>query len=332
MTIGGGLNRWSLVESTPAPFESEGFHLAMLRNYDKYAALAGALSSCVKGVKVLDIGCGSGVIALLASQMGASEVTAIERPTVSGLTKEVFEAFPSLSSRITLIEKDFFAADPVGQFDVVISETVGYLGFEENLWAIMAHAAERWAHTSTVFLPGSLSIRPSPVLLSASSMASNSVLDSSACHRISVESLSPPCSVILSSSVPAVIELEWRLQPRGRISINGFSFSVSASLSTAGLQIGNWESAKHWPRCVVPLPEMLTVDEGQQIRLLYRCEPSPPACLVQLSLCVRGRKDIRASLMTDAAQWPSRSVTTTWPTGLVAAVRGVLDASPQHSP
>src|SRR5688500_20340766 len=87
----------------------------MLADASRMEAYSAALQRAVKpGLVVLDLGCGPGVVALLACKLGARRVFAVEPDNVIQLAREAaiangfddrIEVFQNLSTDITLPER-----------------------------------------------------------------------------------------------------------------------------------------------------------------------------------------------------------------------------------
>ena len=114
-----------------------------------------------KGDLVADIGAGTGILSELALQAGAEHVVLIEQ------NKDILEIardrigrtfstnnFTILSGRSQ--ELDY--GNWLGQFDVVISETLGTIGFNEGITDILGHAVKNLLRPGGVAIPGNLSV------------------------------------------------------------------------------------------------------------------------------------------------------------------------------
>jgi SAM-dependent methyltransferase len=144
------------------------YHDILLRDRVRNVAFRRALTVCVQpGDRVLDVGTGTGVWAVLAAQRGARRVVAIERepmlrPVIQRLLVE-----NGVASRVELITGDFREASLTREFDVVVSETVGNLAFDEDIVPIMAEARERCLVPGGTLLPHAIAVAAAPVRLRA---------------------------------------------------------------------------------------------------------------------------------------------------------------------
>ena len=119
------------------------------------SAFADAIRRVVRpGDVVLDIGSGSGVLALLAARAGASKVYAVERTGMAELISQhaVENGFEGV---VEVVRKDFLHLSPEDLASpprVVVSEMLGHFAPDENQHAIFQHA-RRLAHRDAVFIP-----------------------------------------------------------------------------------------------------------------------------------------------------------------------------------
>lgn len=129
------------------------FYGQMLRDAIRMEAYASALRRAVKPDSVvMDLGCGPGVFALLASKLGARRVYAVEPENIVGLAREAavangfadrIEFFEKLSTEITLPEPA----------TIIISDLRGVLPwFEQNIPSII-DARERLLAHGGVLIP-----------------------------------------------------------------------------------------------------------------------------------------------------------------------------------
>ena len=123
------------------------------RNRSFYRALK---SSVTKESSVLDIGAGTGIWTIAAAKLGAKRVVAIEQdPLLIGLIKKVAKD-NGVADRIEVIEGDSRQVRLAREFDLVISETIGYLIFDESIVPIMIDARARFLKSGGILIPESV--------------------------------------------------------------------------------------------------------------------------------------------------------------------------------
>jgi precorrin-6B methylase 2 len=108
---------------------------------------------------VVDIGSGTGLWAIAAARMGAKKVVAIEQnPLLLGLIKTLARA-NGVADRIEVLAGDSQRVELGKEFDIVISETIGHLIFDEQITSIMLDARERFLKPGGVLIPAAVTLR-----------------------------------------------------------------------------------------------------------------------------------------------------------------------------
>jgi len=104
------------------------------------------------GDVVVDIGSGTGVLSLFAAMAGASRVYSIEREPVIEVAREIAER-SGLSERITFIAGSSFEVEIPERADVLITETIGNVGFDEGIVACVDDAKRRFLKPDAQIVP-----------------------------------------------------------------------------------------------------------------------------------------------------------------------------------
>jgi len=134
------------------------WHFPMLADKSRNRAYAKAIAAKVKpGDVVLDIGCGAGLTAMLASRAGAKHVYTCEhQPLIAQAAMRVIED-NGLKDRITVIPKwshdIVVGADLPEPADVVISEIVDTVLLGEGALATLTHAMSKLAKRGARAIP-----------------------------------------------------------------------------------------------------------------------------------------------------------------------------------
>ncbi len=139
------------------------FHAGMLHDAARNRAYRAAIEQFAPGRRVLDIGTGSGLLAMMAARAGAASVIACEQdPRLAHTAREII-ARNGLSDRITVIAKPSFALDRRrdldGGVDCVVSEIFSENLLGEGVLSALAHARAELCDPGAVFLPEQASIR-----------------------------------------------------------------------------------------------------------------------------------------------------------------------------
>lgn len=273
----------------PVDFTQPYTHARMLQNVPKYRLLSSTLAHIVRDKSVLDIGTGSGILALLSVAHGAKHVTAIERRLTCEIAKESFSKYPSSYRKIEVIEGDFFELD-LGNvtFDVILSETIGYLGFEENIVPILYRACDRWSNTESVVLPSRLKVILEPVgnTIHNQYHQPHLELDISEGNTFQLLDSSPPC---ILGTPPTLQQKAWAFwQASCDAAIQAISPFFVAHISNEDIIINRVNS--FWPRCLIPLDKTFAIKAGEVVRCELTLKPDLSGYF-SIELSVQTEKD-----------------------------------------
>lgn len=107
---------------------------------------------------VLDIGSGTGLWAIAAARLGAKRVVAIEQDQLLiGLIKTLARD-NGVADRVEVVQGEAGQVQLGKEFDIVISETIGHLVFDEQIVPIMIDAKERFLKPGGVLIPESIAL------------------------------------------------------------------------------------------------------------------------------------------------------------------------------
>ena len=140
-----------------------GVHELLLSDERRNQKFYDALAAVVTNEKVvLDIGTGSGVWAIMAAKLGAKKVVAVDRDEiVAGIVKRL-ATDNGVADRVEFIGGDARRLELPREFDVVISETIGNVIFEEEIVPLMADARDRFLAPGGVLIPSGVSLMVAP--------------------------------------------------------------------------------------------------------------------------------------------------------------------------
>lgn len=262
---GGETPSWSKGHHTPLEY-----HRTLIDDTMRVDAYERAIRALVKpGDVVLDLGCGSGLLAMLAARRGA-RVHAVESMSVAKVARQLVEA-NGLQALVTVHHADVSTLDPVEPVDLMVSEFMGRFLIDDGMLPIMPYAA-RWLKPGARCCPSRVDLMLAPVgdfhLYAVDSLLrSHHGLDYSAalpyalnyCYRAHLQ----PYTLM----APAVCYHEYRPPEVAR----PFDRSLSFTLERAGrLQaIAGWFVAElspevtlettpgmenHWGQYLFPLP------------------------------------------------------------------------------
>ncbi|MBZ5618792.1 MAG: 50S ribosomal protein L11 methyltransferase [Acidobacteriia bacterium] len=158
--------------------EARGFaapevHISMLNDRAQTAGFLAAIQETVKpGDVVVDVGTGTGVLAIAAARAGARHVYAIEASSIGHVANLMFQA-NGLADRITLLEGRSTHIDLPEKADVLISETIGSEPLREQVLETFLDARLRYLNPDARYLPERLSLFGVPVEIPATDLSSH---------------------------------------------------------------------------------------------------------------------------------------------------------------
>lgn len=150
-------------------------HEKLLGDKVRNQAFYKALQKCVtKDSVVLDIGAGTGVWAISAARLGVKKVVAIEADALMvGLIK-MLVAEQGVANCIEVLQGDSRQIQLEKEFDIVISETIGNFGYDEQIVEIMSDAQTRFLKKNGLIIPETISL----VVAAAHLKSDNEILPS----------------------------------------------------------------------------------------------------------------------------------------------------------
>jgi SAM-dependent methyltransferase len=147
----------------PRPFRNPSFssvtHCRLLLRVDRTLAIQQAIQRAVgPGMRVLDAGCGSGILSFLAERAGASDVVAVDRENVD--LARALAAENGLDKKIRFIEADLGSLQlPDGDngFDVLIAFVyTNHLGVDEERTHLVHELRRRFGSESCRTIPNKI--------------------------------------------------------------------------------------------------------------------------------------------------------------------------------
>ena len=151
-------------------YDSAAIHVAMLNDRARTSRfLAGIQEVVRRGDVVIDLGTGTGILAIAAVHAGAKHVYAIEASGMAKLAKDIFK-LNGFADRITLIEGWSTQVNLPEKADVLVSEMVGNEPLAENLLEITNDAIKRFLKPDARLIPGKVRIFGLPVAIPRSEL------------------------------------------------------------------------------------------------------------------------------------------------------------------
>lgn len=138
------------------------WHREMLADRQRVRAFGEAVRRAVEpGDVVLDIGTGTGFLALLAAKAGAARVYAVERGSIICVAREIAAA-NGLADRITFLHADSVDVELGERVDLIIAEIIGSFGLDEDILRILDDARARFLKGDGRLLPDALDLVIAP--------------------------------------------------------------------------------------------------------------------------------------------------------------------------
>lgn len=139
------------------------YHRSLIADSARCDAFHRAIKEVVRpGDVVLDIGTGSGLLAMFACQAGASRVYALEEGMIADLAEELFQK-NGMSDRITLLRGRSWDIELPEKVDVVVSETLWNFGLGEGILKTLGDAKRRFLKKDGRLVPERMALHVAPV-------------------------------------------------------------------------------------------------------------------------------------------------------------------------
>ncbi len=152
-----------LFPEVPNLYEFLSVHADMIFDQERVSCYKNAIDSVVKpGDVVADIGTGTGLLAFLSLRAGARHIHAIEKSPAIKWAKRLAEKH-GFADDISFYQADSREVELPEKVDVVISELIGHIAFEEGMAESLFDARSRFLHEDGVIIPQKVSLVAVPV-------------------------------------------------------------------------------------------------------------------------------------------------------------------------
>ncbi|MEW6637680.1 MAG: 50S ribosomal protein L11 methyltransferase [Actinomycetota bacterium] len=159
------------LETGKLSFGGPDIHIGMLNDRLRTSAFLSGISEVVRsGDVVVDIGTGTGVLAIAAARAGARHVYAIEASAIGETAQRIFEA-NGLEDRITLLRGWSTRLTLPERADVLVSEIIGNEPLGEDVLEITSDARQRLLKPGARMVPGRIRIFGLPVTIPEAEIA-----------------------------------------------------------------------------------------------------------------------------------------------------------------
>ena len=268
-------------------FDDVGLHRKLLLDKLRVEQYRKAIfASVAAGDVVLDVGAGSGVLALLCCQAGAHRVYAVERGAMARLIAEVARA-NGFGDRVVVLPEDVRSITLPGKVDLIVSELMGKALFGEHMVPLLDRCRDRWLAADGIMIPQAAELCLAPVENAAAYRRllcpprelwdlDFSPLDHAQLGRMASARFEPGDLLSEGQSAyryeargpnRAVVDQTLRFVARRSGELHGFAvwfravLAANVSLTNAPPGTGCWDNG------FLPLPEAIAVGTGSRIEL-----------------------------------------------------------------
>jgi SAM-dependent methyltransferase len=264
------------------------YYRMLIADEARTSAYRNALREVVRtGDVVIDLGAGTGILALFACELGARHVFAIEKGDVADAAAFLVRQ-RGLADRITVLHDDSRNVTLPERADVLVTETLGMLAFDEGILGSVIDARARLLRDSATVIPQRIGLLLAPIE-DADAYAKvawwnepRHDLDLSPLQPFAANTIHPRSIAIASCIAEPAIAISADLSASfvtGRASfvvtrdatLHGLAGWFSATLS-ASAQITNAPgSGTHWSQAFLPLHESIVLRAGDAIIIDLAC-------------------------------------------------------------
>ncbi|MEI6887119.1 MAG: 50S ribosomal protein L11 methyltransferase [bacterium] len=140
-------------------FSKFGAHQTMLEDKIRMTAYKNALRKAIIPGKsiIVEIGTGTGILSLLAARYGARKIYTFELGPIANLAKKIISD-NHFENTIEVITKPFEEVSLPEKADIIVSETLGLIGIEENTVNIFYNVKQKFGKKDTILIPYELEI------------------------------------------------------------------------------------------------------------------------------------------------------------------------------
>ncbi|KAH9484910.1 type I protein arginine N-methyltransferase Rmt1 [Psilocybe cubensis] len=133
-----------------------GIHEEMLKDSVRTGSYRSAIvnnAHLFKGKTVLDVGCGTGILSMFAAKAGAKHVVGIDMSNIIDQAQKIIEA-NGFKDTITLVKGKLEETElPIKEFDIIISEWMGYFLLYESMLDTVLDARDKYLKKGGLIFP-----------------------------------------------------------------------------------------------------------------------------------------------------------------------------------
>jgi len=138
-------------------------HYGYLSDRVKVECYQAAIKRAVRpGQIVMDLGCGSGLLGLMALRAGAGKVLFVEQGAIIEVARRTINE-AGFGTRAEFFHVNSFELEVPERIDVVLCDHIGYFGFDYNILALLADARQRFLKPAGIVIPAEVGVELAPV-------------------------------------------------------------------------------------------------------------------------------------------------------------------------
>jgi 2-polyprenyl-3-methyl-5-hydroxy-6-metoxy-1,4-benzoquinol methylase len=282
-----------LFPEVPNLYEYLSVHSDMVYDEERVNRYALAINQQVnRGDVVVDIGTGTGLLAFLCIRAGAKRVHAIERSTAINWAKLLADHH-HLSDKIIFYSGDSRNISLPEKADIVISELIGHMAFEEGMVESLYDAKSRFLNPQGAIIPRNVSLKLAPVyevdiyntyidrwenawgieysLLRKYAVRSCYLTEIKSEDLMAIPQTLFSVDFMKNDDMPDLKgTAQFRITRTGNVS--GIALWFDAVLSPEVLlSSGPWKRT-HWMQCFAPMEKSLSVKAGDKVSIYINME------------------------------------------------------------
>ena len=111
---------------------------------------------------VLDLGCGTGLLGLMALRAGARKVLFVEEGAIIEVARQAVTT-AGFAEKAEFFQTNSFELSLPERADIVICDHVGYFGFDYNILSLLADARQRFLKPDGIIVPAQIELQLAPI-------------------------------------------------------------------------------------------------------------------------------------------------------------------------
>lgn len=290
------MHPYALFPRNPGLFSSLNVQRNMLEDIERRDKFKEAIFKIVRpGDVVIDLGTGTGVLAIWAAEAGARKVYAIEETDVADLATDIIRD-NGFGDRIEVLKMNSAEISLPERADVLLAELVGHFLFEEGIVEAIAGVRDAWLKPGARIIPAGATVYLAPACL-GERFREVTFWDTWTSPRLAAARKWAANTAYVETVKPDELRAEpckaFQIDfsndaPQDRISNVSFVATSDGDTDTlAGwfdldlapgiiLSSSPWAPPTHWQQCVFPLEAPVHLANGNRLECSFRVNTFSP--------------------------------------------------------